>query len=415
MSKNFEKHRPSFLLPVNSGVRYRELSLALLDSSETNVNFKHLKRVCTFQSDLECLSSLIFNWFNLTLVFLPLGILSSFLQWNELFTFWFNFLSLIPLANILASLTEEIALHSGDIVSGILSATLGNAVEIIITIQSLRANLLQIVQGTLLGSILSNLLLVLGLSFFCGGLFHFVQIFNAQGAMHNISLLLLACLGFITPTIGLSENMSSTKILTISRLIATIIAITYCLFLYFQLKTHHSLFNSENLVDEDELATETTCMSPFTAFLSLVCVSLLISLSSNCFVNSIEAVTRTSGISESFIGVILIPVVANAAEHLTAITVAIKNKPDLTMAVAVGSSTQIALFMVPFSVLAGWALGVPMTLAFSKVSVAVLTFSILIVLGVVQDGKSNWLEGIMLITAYCIIAITFWFQDPYTA
>eukprot|EP01053_Blabericola_migrator_P005984 Blabericola_migrator_1__5983@NODE_3014_length_2111_cov_159_219667_g1867_i1_p1_GENE_NODE_3014_length_2111_cov_159_219667_g1867_i1NODE_3014_length_2111_cov_159_219667_g1867_i1_p1_ORF_typecomplete_len330_score51_94Na_Ca_ex/PF01699_24/3_2e24Na_Ca_ex/PF01699_24/6_1e22SelK_SelG/PF10961_8/0_019SelK_SelG/PF10961_8/1_2e04SLATT_6/PF18169_1/0_064SLATT_6/PF18169_1/4_1e03DUF3930/PF13067_6/0_31DUF2627/PF11118_8/4_3DUF2627/PF11118_8/7_3e03DUF2627/PF11118_8/6_7e02DUF2304/PF10066_9/23DUF2304/PF10066_9/8_9_NODE_3 len=319
---------------------------------------------------------------------------------------------MIPEAAILGSCTEQLALHTGDLIGGLLNATFGNAVEMILTVQSLRAGLIAVVQGTLLGSILSNLLLVLGMSFFAGGLFHKVQKFNAQGAACSTSLLMLASLAFITPTVAKSDNANSADVLQISRITATFIGITYFLYLFFQLYTHLSLFKDDQ-GESDELGEECedwASLSFGTACGALLAITLLIAYQSECLVQSIEGVSVNSGIPEAFIGVILLPIVGNAAEHATAVTVAIKNKPDLTMGVAVGSSTQIAMFMVPFAVLAGWLMDVPMNLAFSLVAVVVLTFSILIVIGVVQDGESNWLEGIMLMVAYCIIAVVFWFD-----
>lgn len=196
---------------------------------------------------------------------------------------------------------------------------------------------------------------------------------------------------------------------------------TYFLYLFFQLYTHLSLFKDDGTCS-DELGAEASgfsvddcedwpTLSAFTSVLCLFAVTLLIALQSECLVSSIEGVSRNSGMPEAFIGVILLPIVGNAAEHATAVTVAIKDKPDLTMGVAVGSSTQIAMFMVPFAVIAGWMMDIPMSLAFSNVAIVVLVFSILIVIGIVQDGESNWLEGVMLMVAYLIIAVVFWF-DP---
>eukprot|EP01054_Gregarina_sp_Poly1_P000035 Gregarina_sp_Poly_1__34@NODE_1007_length_5379_cov_95_368599_g705_i0_p2_GENE_NODE_1007_length_5379_cov_95_368599_g705_i0NODE_1007_length_5379_cov_95_368599_g705_i0_p2_ORF_typecomplete_len435_score39_07Na_Ca_ex/PF01699_24/4_2e27Na_Ca_ex/PF01699_24/8_6e22SelK_SelG/PF10961_8/0_12_NODE_1007_length_5379_cov_95_368599_g705_i039375241 len=365
----------------------------------------------TWRTDAIGLRSLLSNSLNILMIFCPLGILSAQNGWGDLWTFWFNFFALVPEAAILGSSTEQLALHTGDLIGGLLNATFGNAVEMILTVQSLRAGLITVVQGTLLGSILSNLLLVLGMSFFAGGLFHKVQKFNAQGAACSTSLLMLASLAFITPTVARSDNANTADVLEISRITAVFIGVTYFLYLFFQLHTHLSLFKD----DQDEFSSEECedwpSLSFSTACFALLAITLLIAYQSECLVQSIEGVSMNSGIPESFIGVILLPIVGNAAEHATAVTVAIKNKPDLTMGVAVGSSTQIAMFMVPFAVLVGWLMDVPMTLAFSLVAVVVLTFSILIVIGVVQDGESNWLEGIMLMVAYCIIAVVFWFDS----
>jgi len=333
--------------------------------------------------------------------------LSGIYGWGDLSTFWLNFFALVPLAALLGSATEELAVHTGDLISGLLNATFGNAVEMIITVQALRTGLLTVVQGTLLGSILSNLLLVLGMSFFAGGMYFHVQKFNAQGATCSTSLLLLASMGIITPTVAsVNAVPGSDDIIWISRYTALLIGSTYVLFLFFQLYTHLSLFKD---VDEGDECLEPT-ISVSSALLFLFLITFLVSLQSEFLVGSIEGVVEKWGLPESFIGVILLPIVGNAAEHMTAVSVAMKGKPDLTMGVAVGSSTQIAMFMVPFAVLVGWAMGQPMTLAFNQVSAVVLFLSILIVIGVVQDGESNWLEGAMLIAAYLIVAVVFWFD-----
>lgn len=428
ISEPYPRRRPSAVPIAGSGQFARDAAIQLMDSSAAAALPPGFEApVLTWESDLAGLGMLLCTRLNITLVFVPLGILSAYFNWDDFATFWLNFVGLIPLAALIGNATEELALHTGDLLGGLLNATFGNAVEMIITVQALRAGLLDIVQGSLLGSILSNLLLVLGMSFFCGGLFHHVQKFNAQGATCSTSLLLLASLAFITPTVTSADGSatSAEDVLTISRLTALLIAVTYCLFLLFQLGTHFSLFKDQPIyegdaamlggapaVDSGELQEDWPTISAATAAGLLFAVTLTVSLSSECLVGSIEGLSTNSGIPPNFIGVILLPIVGNAAEHATAVTVAVKNKPDLTMGVAIGSSTQIAMFMVPFAVLVGWAMGVPMTLAFSKVSATVLTFSILIVIGVVQDGESNWLEGVMLMVAYFIIAIVFWFDGP---
>eukprot|EP00915_Cephaloidophora_sp_WS-2016_P007735 GHVH01010652.1.p1 GENE.GHVH01010652.1~~GHVH01010652.1.p1 ORF type:complete len:345 (+),score=47.86 GHVH01010652.1:609-1643(+) len=325
---------------------------------------------------------------------------------------------MIPLAALLGDLTEELATHTGDLIGGLVNATLGNAVEMIMTIQCLRQGLLVVVTGQLLGSILSNLLLVLGCSFFMGGLYHYVQRFNAQGAQCSTSLLMVACLGFIAPTLLDSDTSSEENVLTASRMVACVIGTTYILFLVFQLGTHLDMFcedlpewGGKNEDDDDENQLDDNLSFNFT-ILMLALVTMIIAAISELLVGSIEVVSEKTHLPQGFIGVILLPVVGNAAEHITAVTVAIKNKPDLTMGVAVGSSTQIAMFMVPFAVLMGWLMGVPMTLAISPISCIILFIAVIIVIGVVQDGESNWLEGIMLLVAYIIICIVYWYDAP---
>merc|ERR1739838_125053 len=332
--------------------------------------------------------------------------------------FWSAFVAMIPMASLLGDLTEVLAAHTGDLIGGLVNATLGNAVEMIITVQCLRKGLLQIVTGQLIGSILSNLLLVLGCSFLCGGVVHYVQRFNADGARCSTSLLMVSCLAFMAPTL-LAMDCPPEDVLISSRLVALVIGATYVLFLLFQLGTHLDLFREserEGRKDDDGQSIEEeepeVDLSLWFTMTMLILVTLLIAFTSSVLVGQIEEVSKQFGIPQNFIGVILLPVVGNAAEHATAVTVAIKNKPDLTMGVAVGSSTQIAMFMVPFAVIVGWCMGVPMTLAISPISCVLLFIAVAIVVGVVQDGESNWLEGVMLIVAYIIVAIVYWYDIP---
>ncbi|KAH8740429.1 calcium antiporter [Cryptosporidium ryanae] len=409
----------------------------------------------TWKSDLIAIIDILFTKLNTLLVCIPFGILSFYLNWGPLATFWFNFISLIPLASLLGIFTEELALHTGEVIGGLLNATFGNAVEMIITVQGIKAGLITVVQGTLLGSILSNLLLILGMSFFAGGLFHHVQKFNEKGASFSTSLLMLSCMAISIPTIVAQFDLPQHNILMISRLTAILLSFTYVLFLFFQLYTHFNLFRDDNLLYSTGNVLPTTSedsnlvnkkFNLFSIFETLsqnninnlstfqdvnyklydVCLefptlswqigialtilcTILISAISEFLMESINGFVSEWGFSENFIGVILLPLVGNAAEHITAVSVAIKNKVDLTMGVAVGSSTQIALFVVPFSVIVGWLLSKPMTLSFTPVSAIILLLTNLIVIGIVQDGESNWFEGVLLIISYCIVAVVYWY------
>ncbi|VWU49054.1 cation/H+ antiporter, putative [Hepatocystis sp. ex Piliocolobus tephrosceles] len=357
------------------------------------------------KTDLIGLYNILNNKFNVLLIFVPIGILSYILGCKPIYIFILNFLALIPLSALMGNVTEDIALHTGEILGGLLNATFGNLMEMIFSIQALNAGLINVVQGTLLGSILSNLLLVLGMSFFAGGLYHHVQKFNEKGATSSTSLLLLSSLAITIPTVSsVTTNNNMEVILKVSRITAVLIFLTYCLFLLFQLYTHISLFQDK------EMTEEYPQLSVLTGSFFLILITLLVSVHSEYLVNTIESVVKYYNISENFIGVILLPIVGNATEHLTAVTVAIKNKVDLTMGVAVGSSAQIALFVVPVTVLIGWLLDKPMTLAFSPLSTVILVISVIVTMAIVQDGESNWLEGVLLISAYLIVGVVFWFD-----
>lgn len=369
-------------------------------------SFPEKKAFCApRRQDITALCNIFRSKLNLLLCFVPIGILSYFLGYKEIYIFFFNFMALIPLSALMGTTTEDLALHTGEIIGGLINATFGNMIEMIFSIQALNAGLINVVQGTLLGSILSNLLLVLGMAFFAGGLYHHVQKFNEKGATCSASLLLLSSLAITMPTVSsITTNNNSEIILKVSRITAVLIFLTYCLFLLFQLYTHISLFQDE------EMTEEVPQLSVVAGSILLITITCLISIHSEFLVSTIESVIKYYNISENFIGVILLPIVGNATEHLTAVTVAVKNKVDLTMGVAVGSSAQIALFVVPVTVLFGWILNKPMTLAFSPLSTVILVISVLVTMAIIQDGESNWLEGVLLIAAYLIVSVVFWFD-----
>ena len=365
------------------------------------------------------------------LIFCPLGILSSALSFPDFIQFLTNFLSIIPLAWLLGMVTEEIALRTSQTVGALLNATFGNAVELIVSLVALRKGLIRLVQTSLLGSVLSNLLLVLGTSCLLGGLRYEQQVYNRKGAQIYASMLLLACLALAVPSAyvnAFDAEFNIADILDISRITAVIIFAIYLLYLYFQLITHTQMFMEESPrarpttptdhieagiedeEEEDEEEGEEPLISLSSALFLLLVITLLISFNSDNLIDSIAPVTRAWNINESFVGIILLPIVGNAAEHATAVTCALKNKLDLSIGVAVGSSTQIALFVIPFVTLVGWGIGQPMTLNFSEFEMIVLVMSVLIVNFLVKDGESNWLLGCMLIASYAILATSFWFH-----
>ena len=363
---------------------------------------------------------------------IPPALLSPLLSFPSSLTFILTFLSIIPLAWLLGMVTEELALRTSQTVGALLNATFGNAVELIVSVVALRKGLIRLVQTSLLGSVLSNLLLVLGTSFLLGGLRYERQLYNWRGAQVYASMLLLACLALTVPSAyvnAFDAEVNIVDVLDISRVTALIIFCVYLLYLYFQLITHRSVFTDEyddmddapqsageadgsrendgEEADGDEM--EEPMLSLTFSLLLLLFITVAISLCSDLLIDSIEPVTRAFHINESFVGIILLPIVGNAAEHATAVSCAIKNKLDLSIGVAVGSSTQIALFVIPFVTLLGWWLDEPMTLNFSEFEMIVLVMSVLIVNFLVKDGESNWLLGCMLVASYTILATAFWF------
>jgi Ca2+:H+ antiporter len=343
---------------------------------------------------------------SLCLIAAPFALISSYQEWSAIWIFSLNFIVMVPLASILGDFTEEVALHTNQTIGGLINATFGNAVEVVIGVQALLANEIRVVQASMLGSIFSNLLLVLGSCFFFGGLYHKEQSFNSTAATANMGLLALSSIALVLPT-PFSEyyNIQDEHVLLVSRVSAIFLMFMYIQLLVFQLSTHAHLFEDDS--SESELAR-----MPFKAACGgLVVLTLLITIFSEILVGSIEGFTVESGVSRTFVGLILLPIVGNAVEHVTAVTVAVKNKMDLAMGVAVGSCTQISLFVVPLMVLVGWATGKNMTLNFPHFEVILFVLSIMTVSIVIANPTSNWLVGSLLITTYCLICVGFWFEN----
>lgn len=371
---------------------------------------------------------------NYLLVFVPLGLLSGYLNWGSNFTFWLNFVAIVPLASVLSFATEELAEHVGETIGGLLNATFGNAIELIVSIIALKEGQIRIVQASMLGSMLSNLLLVLGCCFIAGGVTRVQQTFNQTAAQTMSSLMALSTIGLLLPAAFHATTQpvtvdghkspqfpvpgsSDASILSLSRGVALILFAVYILYLVFQLKTHKSLFEEQNATEDDDIIAglnndnhePVQHLSTWAAVGVLFFVTILVSLCADYLVGSIDDIVESSGLSKTFIGLIVIPIVGNAAEHVTAIVVAMKNKMDLAVGVAIGSSLQIALFVTPFMVLCGWVIDVPMSLYFSTFETVIAFASVFITTLVILDGESNWLEGVMLLSTYLIIAMAFFY------
>ncbi|CAJ0648250.1 15812_t:CDS:2 [Entrophospora sp. SA101] len=338
---------------------------------------------------------------NFLLIFLPLGFLAKSFNLSDTYIFTFNFLAIIPLSKLLGFATEDISLRVGQTLGGLLNATFGNAVELIISLVALMKGEIRVVQSSMLGSIISNLLLVLGMCFVAGGFYHDEQEFNQTAAQTSSSLMALACAGLIIPAafnfaIGSVTDNATTNVaflqeetINLSRGASIVLLIIYVLYLYFQLKTHSRFYlETEDEIEEPEFSL---CYSLFL----LAFITLLISFSADLLVGSIEGIVEVSGLSKTFVGLILLPIVGNAAEHVTAVTVAMKNKMSLAIGVAV--------------VIVGWIVDENMTLFFHTFETVVLFISVLMTNYLIQDGKSNWLEGAMLLATYTIIALAFFF------
>jgi len=320
--------------------------------------------------------------------------------------FWTNFLGLIPLAWLIGKSTEDVAADLGDLAGALINATFGNIVEVLLCIHAVHNGECLVTQLTLIGSMLSNLLLVLGTSFLYGGMYHGIQRFAAAGARLQCSLLTLSVLAICLPTAYsniLQAKDRDVDVLNISRFSSVLLFGIYVQFLYFQF-THQHLFEMEKEGDDDDDEDQMsfrggTLLLGFCTVVTTICTDFLI--------QSITGSIQFHLVSKDFIAVILLPIIGNAAEHYTAIVVAGKDKMDLTLGVAVGSSVQMALLVTPVSVFAGWISGQDMTLDFHLFPSVALTLAVIMVASIISDGQSTWLQGSLLVCTYVLIAVIY--------
>ncbi|HEU4326609.1 MAG TPA: calcium/proton exchanger [Roseiflexaceae bacterium] len=366
------------------------------------------------------------------LVFLPLAFAAEFLHWSPLLIFTFSCIALIPLAGLLGEATEELAIHTGPKVGGLLNATLGNAAELIITIVALSAGKVELVKASITGSILGNLLLILGLSLLLGGLKHGIQRFDRNLAGMNATMMILAVIGLIIPTmfelirevqLGQVDVFNTTiqdpALNNLSLGVAGILMVLYVLSLIFMFRQpdkvagseggHHAAESEGHGGHHAEGEHHTPKWNIPTASGVLAASTIGIVFLSEFLVGAVEPVVASLGVSELFLGIIIIPLVGNVAEHIVGVQVAYKNKMDLSLAISLGSSTQIALFVAPLLVFVSLLFGPEMTLFFSPLEVAGLALSVIIAAFIAVDGESNWLEGAQLLAVYLILALGFLF------
>ncbi|XP_051113653.1 vacuolar cation/proton exchanger 3-like [Andrographis paniculata] len=352
------------------------------------------------------------------LLAVPFAILAHYRHYGRAWIFGLSLVGLTPLAERVSFLTEQIAYYTGPTVGGLLNATCGNATELIIAILALCQRKVDLVKYSLLGSILSNLLLVLGTSLFCGGIANLYkhQKFDRRQADVNSMLLLLGLLCHVLPLMlkfsGANVHVST---LGLSRASCVLMLVAYIAYLLFQLWTHRQLFEAQEAEEDDDDVAAAEDESPvigfWGGFVWLVLMTCVIALLSEYVVATIESASDSWGLSVSFISVILLPIVGNAAEHAGAIIFAFKNKLDISLGVALGSATQIALFVVPLSVIVSWIIGVEMDLDLRVVETSCLALSIIVTAFVLQDGTSHYLKGIVLLLCYFVIGACF-FVSP---
>jgi Ca2+:H+ antiporter len=347
------------------------------------------------------------NWF---LIFVPVAIALEFLRpESHTLIFVAACMAVIPLAGWLGRATEQLAHHTGEGVGGLLNATFGNAAELIIALMAIRKGLYPVVKASLTGSIIGNILLVLGGAFLAGGIRHKEQEFNVTGAQAQSTLLTLAAIGLIMPAAFhyLAGHSAVSLENDISLEISIILLLAYSAHLLFTLYTHKQLFAGAER-DATDAAHQPWGLKR--SLLTLAGATALIAWISEILVGSVEQAAIAFGMSRIFIGVIVVAVIGNAAEHSTAITTALNNRMELSMGIALGSSLQIALFVAPLLVMLSYFFGPrPMDLVFTPAEVLAVFLAVLITGQVASDGKSNWLEGVQLLAVYLMLAVVFYF------
>ncbi len=326
---------------------------------------------------------------------------------SPLVLFILSAMAIIPLAKYIGEATEELTIYTGPGIGGLLNATFGNATELIIGIFALQAGLIEVVKASITGSILGNLLLVLGMAIFFGGRKRENQKFNSTVAKASGSTLLLAVVALVIPAVFLqtSPGVSFGIVENLSIVVSVLMMIVYIASLVFSLRTHKHLYSQ----DVAEIENESKWSKSKCIFILLI-ATISVAIMSEILVGAIEPLVVTFGWTELFIGVIFVAIIGNAAEHVSAITVAMKNKMDLALQISIGSSTQIALFVAPALVLISLFFQNQMSLIFTNFELVSLIFSVFVVNSIIEDGESNWFEGIQLLAAYVIIAAAFFFH-----
>ncbi len=337
---------------------------------------------------------------------MPLSIVGSLLNWASLFMFVIYCVTIIGLASFMGRATESLAIVTGPRIGGLLNATFGNAVELIISIFALQAGLIEVVLASLTGSVLGNLLLVAGLSFFVGGLKYKRQTFNVYDARHNAGLLMFAVIvAFVIPEV-FAQTMDEQKTIALSVGVSMILIGLYLAALFFKLVTHRGVYQHKE--EEVEAHEEEPEWSGKMAIAILFISTIAVAYVSENLVHTFETVAERLGWSELFIGVIIVAIVGNAAEHASAIIMAYKNKMDVAVEIAVGSTLQIAMFVAPVLVLLSLFFPTTMPLVFSLPELIAMATSVLLMIVISNDGDTNWFEGATLLAAYIIMGIGFY-------
>jgi Ca2+:H+ antiporter len=347
------------------------------------------------------------NWL---LLFVPVTVALEYLApERHLLIFVSSGIAILPLAASMGRATEQLAERMGEGVGGLLNATFGNAAELIIALAALREGLYDVVKASIAGSIVGNILLVLGAAMTMGGLRHREQTFNPQGARAQATMMTLAAIALVLPAayqaaLG-KEAMQGLVPLSVS--ISIVLLVVYALYLAFSLVTHSALFSGSHAPKDGQSAP-----SPIGRAAAVLAASTaVIAWMSEILVGSIQPAAQSLGLGSVFVGVFIVAILGNAAEHATAVTVALKDRMDLALSIAIGSSVQVALFVAPVLVLVSLVVGPrPMDLAFPAGLVLIVLLAVLISGQVAADGRSDWLKGVQLLAVYVVLGLTFFFM-----
>ena len=337
------------------------------------------------------------------LIFIPISFIAKFMNASGSIMFILSCLSIVPLAGLMGEGTEEISFYSGPKIGGFLNGTFGNATELIISFFALKQGLFDIVKSSIAGAVIGNVLLVVGASMLAGGLKFKTQKFNEKVSEVTSSMLLFAVLGLCIPALfthTVDPALLNTRYEGLSVFVAVVMIIIYILSLVFSFSTHKDIYNTEA---SKEGSAKWTLKK---AILILVVVTILIAIESEFLVNGVESITESLGWSEFFVGIILIPIIGNAAEHTTAIIMARKDQMDVALEIALGSSLQIILFVAPILIFISLFFK-PMSIVFNEFELVALIASVVIANKVSHDGECNWLEGVQLLAVYLIISASF--------
>ena len=353
-------------------------------------------------------------------IFIPIAIGLNVAGASAPLIFFASAIGVIPTAALMSDATEQLATRAGPGIGGLLNVTFGNAPELIIAFFALQKGLQEVVKASLVGSVIGNSLLVLGASMLAGGIGRERQTFNRTAAHTQAGMLLLATAALVLPAVfqlihgGSLPNVSElrhdygSEVETLSLAVAIILILSYVAGLFFSLKTHRDLFNEESDDDEDEVGAETWSIRR--SVLMLAIAGVLVGVMSEILVGSIEEASHQIGLSQFFVGVFVVAIVGNAAEHYVAVVVARKNKMDLSVNIAIGSSAQIALFVAPVLVLLSFVVGPnPLALVFNGYELAGLIAAVLIANFLASEGESTWFEGVQLLALYAVLGFVFAF------